>query len=101
MAVSDSAASGCPIPGIMLLALLYGAGESAARTLGQRLVDLVTLVHRVGGHNCSIEKAENTVFIDVYRVMDNFGLLALGNYKACRFVLACSIALESASRVVL
>ena len=46
MAVSDSTASGCPIPGARLLALLSGAGESAARTLRQRLmdVDLVTLI---------------------------------------------------------
>lgn len=57
VAVSDSAASGCSISGVMLLALLYGTGESAARTLWQRLVDLVTSMNRVGGHIVALNRS--------------------------------------------
>ena len=46
MAVSDSTAPDRPLPRVGVLALLSGAGESAARTCRQRLVDLVTSVDR-------------------------------------------------------
>ena len=53
MAVFDPSALGHPIPGARILAFLFGAGEFGARTLGQRMVDLVIPVHRAEGQHRS------------------------------------------------
>ena len=53
MAVPDPSALGHPIPGARVLALVFGAGEFGARTLGQRMVDLVISVHRTDGQHRS------------------------------------------------
>lgn len=53
MVVSDPSALGHPISGARILALLFGAGEFGAGTLGQRVVDLVISVHRTEGQHRS------------------------------------------------
>lgn len=79
MAVSDFTTLDCPIQGAGVLALLFGAGKSAATTFGQRLVDLVTVVDRAGGHNGSNERVGDQLSTGSCNIIYELHPLVLGN----------------------